>query len=75
MGGSQVAAGRDAVLCQELVEVHEGIVDALCGLEVLEIPAEVGEVIGGFQLFLFGAMLQTDAGLRVGGRATSLRAA
>jgi hypothetical protein len=48
-------ARRDAVPGQELVEVHEGIVDALCGLEVLEIEAEEVEVIGGFLFQLFGA--------------------
>jgi hypothetical protein len=74
MAARRGEARRDAVLGQELVEAHEGIVDALRGLEVLEIPAEVGEVIGGFHLFLFGAMLQTEAGLRVGGQATALTA-
>jgi len=36
------------------------MVDALCGLEELEITAEVGEVVGGFLFQLFGAMLGTE---------------
>jgi len=41
------AAGGDAVLCQELVEVHEGIVDALGGLEKMAPCGQVREMIGG----------------------------
>jgi hypothetical protein len=50
----------DAVLGQELIKVHEGMVYALRGLEELEIPAKVGKVIGGFLFELFGAMLGTE---------------
>jgi len=60
VGKNGGATRGDAVLGQELVEVHEGMVDALCGLEELEITAEVGEVVGGFLFQLFGAMLGTE---------------
>jgi hypothetical protein len=53
-------ARGDAVLGEELEEVHEGMVDALGGLEGLEIAAEVGEVIGGFFLELLRTMLGTE---------------
>jgi hypothetical protein len=41
------AAGRDAVLGQEFVEVLQGMVDALGGLETFEISYELEVVIGG----------------------------
>jgi len=50
------------------VEVVEGTVDALGGLEALEIIAEVGEVIGGFLFELFGAMLGTENRTWIGDR-------
>jgi hypothetical protein len=43
-------AGRDAVLGQEFIKVLEGMVDALGGLEALEVADELEAVIGG--LFL-----------------------
>ena len=60
MGKNGGATRGDAILGQERVEVVEGTVDALGGLEALEIIAEVGEVIGGFLFELFGAMLGTE---------------
>jgi hypothetical protein len=59
-------AWGDAVLSQEFVEVVEGMVDALSGLEALEVPDEVEVVVCGFHLLLFGAMLRAEAGARVG---------
>src|SRR5438128_2221390 len=66
VGENSGTARRDAVLSQELKEVAEGKIDALRGLEALEIRDEVEVVIGGLLLFLFGAMLRTEAGSRVG---------
>jgi hypothetical protein len=66
VGKNGSAAGRNAVLGQELVEVHEGKVDALRSLEKLEIRGQVVVVIGGFHLSLFGAVLRTEAGVCVG---------
>ncbi len=63
VGENGGTARRDAVLCQEFVEIVEGMVDALCGLEVVEPPGEVEVVIGGLHLVLFGAMLRTEPGL------------
>src|SRR6266581_6510653 len=63
VGENGGTARRDAVLSQELVEIVEGMVDALCGLEVVEPPGEVEVVIGGLHLVLFGAMLRTEPGL------------
>ena len=67
-------ARRDAVLGEELVEVHEGIVDALRGLEVSELRSQVLVVIGVLRLFLCGAMLRAETGMRVGSRKTALTA-
>jgi hypothetical protein len=51
------------------------MVDALCGLEELEIATEVGEVIGGFRFQLFGAMLGTESRTWIGdGEAASATA-
>jgi len=66
VGENGSAAGRNAVLGQEPVEVHEGKVDPLCGLEVLEITAEVRVMVSGFLFHLFGAMLRTESGACVG---------
>ena len=68
------AARRDAVLGQEFVEVLEGMVDALGGLEALEVSDELEAVIGGLLLDLFGAMLATEAGVRVGNGKTAAAA-
>lgn len=43
----------------------QGMVDALGGLEAFEIADELKVVIGGLLLDLFGAMLATEAGVRV----------
>jgi len=48
VGKNGGATRGDAILGQERVEVVEGMIDALGGLEALEIAAEVGEVLGGF---------------------------
>jgi hypothetical protein len=74
VGENGGAARGDAVLCKELVEVHEGIVDALRRLEVLGLASEVGKVIGGFDLVLFGTVLRTESGVRVEGKLTALAA-
>jgi hypothetical protein len=74
VGENGGAAGRDAVLGQEFVEVLEGMVDALGGLEALEVSDELGAVIGGLLLDLFGAMLATEAGVRVGNGKTAAAA-
>lgn len=68
-------ARRDAVLGQELIEVEEGKVDALCGLEVLEFRGEVAEVIGGLHLLLFGLMLRTETTVCVQSESAALAAA
>jgi hypothetical protein len=47
VGENGSAAGGNAVLCQELVEVHEGVVDALGGLEKMAPCGQVREMIGG----------------------------
>jgi hypothetical protein len=60
VGENGGATRGDAVLGQERVEVVEGMVDALSGLEALVIVAQVGVVIGGFLFELFGAMLGTE---------------
>ena len=75
VGENSGTARRDTVLSQELKEVAEGKIDALRGLEALEIRDEVEVVIGGLLLFLFGAMLRTEAGSRVGSGETALAAA
>ena len=75
VGENSGTARRDAVLSQELKEVAEGKIDALRGLEALEIRDEVEVVIGGLLLFLFGAMLRTEAGSRVGSGETALATA
>jgi len=54
------ATSGDAVLGQELIEVVEGMVDALRGLEGLVVMAEMEEMIGGLLFQLFGAMLGTE---------------
>ena len=78
MGENGGTARGDAVLGQEGVEVVEGVVDALSGLEALEIVAEVGEMIGGFLFQLFGVMLWTENRTWIGDResasATTCRA-
>ncbi len=68
------AARRDAVLSQELVEVGEGMVDALGSLEALKFPDEMEEVIVFLLMFLCGAMLRTEAGVGVGSEETALTA-
>ncbi len=52
----------------------EGMVDALGGLEALEVSDELEAVIGGLLLGLFGAMLATEAGVRVGNGKTAAAA-
>jgi hypothetical protein len=66
------AAGRDAVLCQELVEVQEGILDALGGLEKMAPCSQVPEMIGGQLLLLFGEMAWTETRARVQSQGTAL---
>jgi hypothetical protein len=68
------AARGDAVLGQEFVEVLEGMVDALGGLEALEVSDELEAVIGGLLLDLFGEMLAAEAGVRVGNGKTAAAA-
>jgi len=75
VGKNSGTARRDAVLSQELVEVAQGKIDALRGLEALEIRDEVEVVIGGLLLLLFGAVLRTEAGSRVGSGETASAAA
>lgn len=41
------ATGRDAVLGEDFVEVLQGMVDALSGLEAFEVSDELEVVIGG----------------------------
>ena len=68
------AACGDFVLGQELVELAEGVVDALGGLELLGIAGEVVEVVGVFELLLFGEMVGTETGLSVSGQETAAAA-
>jgi hypothetical protein len=68
------ATNRDAVLGQELIEVVEGMVDALGRLEVVEVPGEVVVVVGGFDLLLLGAMPGAEAGAGIGDRPAALAA-
>jgi len=51
------------------------MVDALSGLEELEITAEVGEVIGGFLFQVVGAMLGTENRTWIGNGETASAAA
>jgi hypothetical protein len=74
VGENGGTARGDAVLGQEFVEVAEGMVDALGGLEVVEIPGEGDVKIGGFLLLLFGTMLGTECGVRAGSGETTLAA-
>jgi hypothetical protein len=75
VGKNGGATRGDAVLGQERVEVVEGMVDALSGLEALVIVAEVRVVIGGFLFELFGAMLGTENRTWIGdGKAASAAA-
>lgn len=61
VGENGSAARRDAVLGQELVEVAEGIVDSLGGLEALGIPDERNVEIFTFHLLLLGMVFGTEA--------------
>ena len=74
IGEHGCAARGDAVLGQEFIEMLQGIVDALSGLEAFEISDQLREVIGGLLLNLFGAMLPTKAGVRVGNGKTATAA-
>src|SRR5260370_41575728 len=66
------AARGYVVLGQELVEVAEGVVDALGGLEALGIPDERRVDVGGFSLLLGSEMVGTQAGgVGRGGREAS----
>ena len=49
-GENGSAAGRDAVLGQEFVEMLQGMVDALSGLEAFKVSHELEVVIGGLLL-------------------------
>ncbi|OLD58584.1 MAG: hypothetical protein AUI33_17445 [Ignavibacteria bacterium 13_1_40CM_2_61_4] len=49
-GENGSAAGRDAVLGQEFVEMLQGMVDALSGLEAFKVSYELEVVIGGLLL-------------------------
>jgi hypothetical protein len=75
VGKNGGAASRDAVLGQEGIEVVEGVVDALSGLEALVIMAEVEEVVGGLLFLLFGAMLGTENRTWIGDGETASAAA
>jgi hypothetical protein len=66
------AARGYVVLGQELVEVAEGVVDALGGLEALGIPDERRVDVGGFSLLLGSEMVGTQAGALVRGEETAL---
>jgi len=67
-------ARGDAVLGQKLVEVAEGIVDALGGLEALGIPDERSVDVGTLFLFFHGEMVRAEAGVRGRGEAAALAA-
>jgi hypothetical protein len=67
-------ARGDAVLGEELVEIVEGVVDALSGLEVVVIRGELEVVVGGLDLQLFGAMPGAESGARVGNGQAALAA-
>jgi hypothetical protein len=64
--------GGDPVLCQELVEIQEGIVDALCGLKELALCSQVLEMIGGQLLLLLGKMAWTETRAPVQSQGTAL---
>src|SRR5258708_27609789 len=61
------AARGYGILGQELVEVAEGVVDALGGLEALGIPDERRVDVGGFSLFVGSEIVGTQAGAPVPG--------
>lgn len=65
-------ARRDAVLGQELVEIAEGIVDSLGGLEALGIPDEGHVEILTFHLLLLGMVFGAEAGVSVSDGETAL---
>jgi hypothetical protein len=75
VGKNGGATRRNAVLGQERVEVVEGMVDALSGLEVLAVMAEGGVVIGGFLFPLLGEVLGTENRTRIGDREAASEAA
>ena len=68
------AARGDAVLGQEFIEMLQGMVDALSGLETFEILDQLEVVIGSLLLYLLGAMLAAEAGVRVGNGKTAAAA-
>lgn len=66
VGKNGGATRGNTVLGQKRVQVVEGMVDALRGLEVLAIAAEIGVVIGGFLFALFDEVLGTENRARIG---------
>jgi len=72
VGEDGSAAGRDVAGGEELVEVAEGVVDALGGLEALPLEEERFGEVG--ELILLEEMLRAEAGARVLGERTALAA-
>jgi len=68
------AACGDLVSGKKLVELAEGVVDALGGLKMLSRSREVVEIVGVFHLFLLGEMVGAETGLSVTGRETAATA-
>jgi len=66
------AARGDVVLGEKLVQIAQGVVDALGGLEALGIPDERRVDVGGFSLLLGSEMVGTQAGALVRGEETAL---
>jgi hypothetical protein len=75
VGKNGGATRGNTVLGQKRVQVVEGMVDALRGLEVLAIAAEIGVVIGGFLFALFNEVLGTENRARIGDVETAPAAA
>src|SRR5207237_830095 len=68
------SASGFASACVSISPIVSTPVDVLGGLEVFEISDLLSEVIGGLLLNLFGAMLPTKAGVRVGNGKTATAA-
>jgi hypothetical protein len=68
------AAGGDAISGEEFIEIREGEIEALSGLEALGVREELAGEVAGLLLFLDGAMMGAESGLLAGGEAAALAA-
>jgi hypothetical protein len=73
-GQNGCAASGNAVRGEELVEVREGEIDALGGLEVLGVREEFMGKVRGFPVLLEGTMMGAECGLHISGEEAALAA-